>query len=790
MSGKPSTVSSDSTHASTPISHAFDDNQFNSMVSNIITSPIFNHNIKQSVSNNTLNHNFYKQHVLDNTFDSMKSSNSIKKSYSSNALSFDYNSLNPQAPPFNSNHTYNNNNNNNNNASDILVTQHLNTAVQDLSLSNKQRARTLNDIQRNRSNNSTNSNNNINTYNTQLQNALINGFSTSNATNKLPSAQQLHTVINNSDTLSESLSTHEQLIDDNSRVLFVGDLARTVSEDELRHVFNTVGTVTIVDIKRDKITHNNLGYGFIHYATRQQAKDAKRELQNYELHGRRIRIGWAQKNTTLFIGDLDGKITSTELRSIFSQFGELNEDGTFVKDGSGKYGFVEYKQRADAELAKQHMNKQIVGTRAIRIGWGDNQVQKCCVHIQYDSTLGQHLIENDFRTLFDRFGYIVTITMPRTLQSHSNGKQSQINNKSYCFIHYSDTDAGEDAATDAIQQLQDCTLHGVQLHLSYGKRQIYSKHKKERDARNNNFMLHNDTRSIGSAQYSNATTNNSYQQHYNNNNNAARSKPLLNINHIDSNYLHHQPHHTYNNTYNHPMYSQSAQHHQSQYLNHYMQSPMTPQTQLHSNQSNTSNHFNFNIPSPAMTSMNDHPSPNVQPQPQFYLPSLDQTPALSAQPSPAFNLNLSSPAHHHHYSNSQQNYYLPSPSFITPINHTTLTRQASDTLSVLSQYHTPLFTPGYAPSTLYYQTSQPTLIPLTPAAHAVNNEHVTHSIREHQLPDTMINNQHTNEQQSILHSILHQNRGDHDSGAISNDNNNANDSINNKQNDVTTEHKQ
>jgi RNA recognition motif-containing protein len=58
-----------------------------------------------------------------------------------------------------------------------------------------------------------------------------------------------------------------------------------------------------------------------------------------------VRIGWAQKNTTLFIGDLDGNVTTEELRQTFGQFGELVEDETFVKAGSGKFGFVRFKNR-------------------------------------------------------------------------------------------------------------------------------------------------------------------------------------------------------------------------------------------------------------------------------------------------------------------------------------------------------------------------------------------------------------------------------------------------------------
>lgn len=60
--------------------------------------------------------------------------------------------------------------------------------------------------------------------------------------------------------------------------------------------------VLSIDIKRDKQTGRNLGYGFIQMATHDEARAAKDQLQDAEISGRKIRIGWAQRNTALFVG--------------------------------------------------------------------------------------------------------------------------------------------------------------------------------------------------------------------------------------------------------------------------------------------------------------------------------------------------------------------------------------------------------------------------------------------------------------------------------------------------------
>lgn len=92
----------------------------------------------------------------------------------------------------------------------------------------------------------------------------------------------------------------------------------------------------MVDIKRDKVTGRNLGYGFVQLGTREEAVAAKERMNGAEIQGRRIRVGWAQRNTMLFIGDLDDSITLQTLTDTFSRFGQLLDEHTYVR--SGKYG--------------------------------------------------------------------------------------------------------------------------------------------------------------------------------------------------------------------------------------------------------------------------------------------------------------------------------------------------------------------------------------------------------------------------------------------------------------------
>eukprot|EP00954_Amorphochlora_amoebiformis_P012029 939651-Amorphochlora_amoeboformis.AAC.1 len=124
-----------------------------------------------------------------------------------------------------------------------------------------------------------------------------------------------------------------------------------VDFQDLRAVMELHGSVVNVDIKRDRVTNNNLGYGFVQFETHEQALKAKKALHGVEVSGRKIRTGWAQRNTTLFVGDLDNTIDATVYRTAFSRYGNLVDDETYFKVDKG-FGMVKFKTRENAETAK------------------------------------------------------------------------------------------------------------------------------------------------------------------------------------------------------------------------------------------------------------------------------------------------------------------------------------------------------------------------------------------------------------------------------------------------------
>jgi len=80
---------------------------------------------------------------------------------------------------------------------------------------------------------------------------------------------------------------------DNNK-LFVGGLAWGTTDDTLREFFSTVGNVTSANVITDRYTGKSKGFGFVEFATPEEAKKAMDELNGKELDGRTINVSEAR----------------------------------------------------------------------------------------------------------------------------------------------------------------------------------------------------------------------------------------------------------------------------------------------------------------------------------------------------------------------------------------------------------------------------------------------------------------------------------------------------------------
>lgn len=79
--------------------------------------------------------------------------------------------------------------------------------------------------------------------------------------------------------------------------IYVGNLAREVTQEDLEEAFKAFGQVTSVTIIKDKFTGEPRGFGFIEMPGKAEAQAAIAGMNGKELKGRPLNVNEAQPRT-------------------------------------------------------------------------------------------------------------------------------------------------------------------------------------------------------------------------------------------------------------------------------------------------------------------------------------------------------------------------------------------------------------------------------------------------------------------------------------------------------------
>uniref|UniRef100_UPI00398F6189 RNA-binding protein 4B-like isoform X2 n=1 Tax=Pristiophorus japonicus TaxID=55135 RepID=UPI00398F6189 len=121
--------------------------------------------------------------------------------------------------------------------------------------------------------------------------------------------------------------------------IFVGNLPRPTTAEEIRALFEKYGPVSECDLIKN--------YGFVHMKDREAAKEAIENLHHYKLHGVSINVeaskSVSKSSTKLHVGNVGSGCTGQELQAKFEEYGPVLECD-IVKD----YAFVHMERSEDA----------------------------------------------------------------------------------------------------------------------------------------------------------------------------------------------------------------------------------------------------------------------------------------------------------------------------------------------------------------------------------------------------------------------------------------------------------
>lgn len=115
-----------------------------------------------------------------------------------------------------------------------------------------------------------------------------------------------------------------------------------------------------------------------------------------------IRVNWAYQSNNankedtsshfhIFVGDLSNEVNDEILLQAFSAFGSVSEARVMwdMKTGRSRgYGFVAFRERADAEKALSSMDGEWLGSRAIRCNWANQKGQPSIAQQQAMAAMG------------------------------------------------------------------------------------------------------------------------------------------------------------------------------------------------------------------------------------------------------------------------------------------------------------------------------------------------------------------------------------------------------------------
>ena len=76
--------------------------------------------------------------------------------------------------------------------------------------------------------------------------------------------------------------------------IYVGNLSRDVSEEDLRQAFGAFGTVSSAAVIKDKFTGESRGFGFVEIPAKAEADAAIAGLNGKDLKGRSLNVNEAR----------------------------------------------------------------------------------------------------------------------------------------------------------------------------------------------------------------------------------------------------------------------------------------------------------------------------------------------------------------------------------------------------------------------------------------------------------------------------------------------------------------
>lgn len=176
--------------------------------------------------------------------------------------------------------------------------------------------------------------------------------------------------------------------------MFVGQVPRSMDEQQLKEMFEEFGRVHQINVLRDKTSGQSKGCCFVTFYTRKAALKAQDALHNIKTlvgmhHPIQMKPADSENRNErkLFVGMLSKKYNENDVRHLFSGHGSI-EECTVLRDPSGQSkgcAFVTFatKQAAIGAIKSLHQSKTMEGCSApLVVKFADTQKDKDAKRMQ------------------------------------------------------------------------------------------------------------------------------------------------------------------------------------------------------------------------------------------------------------------------------------------------------------------------------------------------------------------------------------------------------------------------
>jgi len=254
--------------------------------------------------------------------------------------------------------------------------------------------------------------------------------------------------------------------------VFCGKIPKDMYEDELIPHFEKCGKIWDLRLMMDPMSGLNRGYAFITFTTRDEALEAVKQLNDFELRkGKKLGVTISFNNHRLFVGNIPKNRDRDELLEEFAKHAPGLVEVIIYSSPDDKkknrgFCFLEYESHKAASLAKRRLGtgRIKVWSCDIIVDWADPQEEPdedtmSRVKVLYCRNLTASVTEESLRETFERFGRVERVKKI----------------KDYAFVHFEE----RDQAVEAMEALNREDLLGAKLEISLAKPPSDKKKKEE-----------------------------------------------------------------------------------------------------------------------------------------------------------------------------------------------------------------------------------------------------------------------------------------------------------------------